>query len=236
MIHSGSRNLGVRIADHYQDIAYEKAKEKRKAQQEEIIKHWKEVDPTRIHEELQKVTALVEKSLATLEGKDLTNYLDDMKEAQDYAAANRFAIAEEILGKTIEGRFFWFDTVHNYIDLDVSPPILRKGAVSAKLDEVFVVPLNMRDGSLVCLGKGNKDWNESAPHGAGRVMARGVAKRSITMEEFEESMEGIYTTSVNESTIDEAPMAYKPMDLIKDAIGDTAEVAMVLKPIYNFKK
>ena len=152
---------------------------------------------------------------------------------QKYAVLNRKAIVDEIISRMDIDIEEQFTTIHNYIDLD--DMILRKGAISAKKDQKILIPINMRDGSLICIGKGNKDWNYSAPHGAGRVMSRREAKRQVSLEEFKESMKGIYTTSVNKSTIDEAPMAYKPIDEIINSIQDTAEILEIIKPIYNFK-
>ncbi len=156
-----------------------------------------------------------------------------MKIAQEYAVWNRRAIASEIIkqmGLTISEEF---TTIHNYIDTENF--ILRKGAISAQLGERVLIPLNMRDGSLICAGRGNPDWNFSAPHGAGRIMSRGEAKRSFTLTEFKASMKGVYTTSVSQSTIDECPMVYKPMDEIIRNIQDTVEILDIIKPIYNFK-
>jgi tRNA-splicing ligase RtcB len=157
-----------------------------------------------------------------------------MKIVQDYAFINRTAIANVILNEYgLERQVDEHSTIHNYIDLDKM--ILRKGAVSAAKGETVVIPMNMRDGVLLCRGKGNPDWNYSAPHGAGRLMSRSKAKEAVTLEEFKESMEGIYTTSVDQSTLDESPMAYKPMQEIIDNIGDTVDVLKVLRPVYNFK-
>ena len=163
-------------------------------------------------------------------------YLHDMRICQAFATKNRTEIANIILGKMFGKSvydFSFFETVHNYIDLDSN--IVRKGSVSAKDGEKFLIPINMRDGSLICIGKGNDDWNNSAPHGAGRLFSRSGAKEKITLEEFQKSMEGIYSTSVTSSTIDESPMAYKSMDDILRFITPTAEVVKLIKPVYNFK-
>lgn len=150
-----------------------------------------------------------------------------------YVKANRRRIAEIIMAKmnlhTVES----FETIHNYIDCDSM--ILRKGAISAKKDEKVLIPMNMRDGSLICIGKGNPDWNYSAPHGAGRIMSRGQAKREVAMDDYQKSMEGIFSTSVNPSTIDESPFAYKPMEELMANIEDTVTIIDVIKPVYNFK-
>jgi len=205
-IHSGSRHLGKQVAEYYQNLAYEKLKSK---------------------------SVSIKKYLAYLEGQDFNDYLNDMAIVQKYAVLNRKAIVDEIINRMEIDIEEQFTTIHNYIDLD--DMILRKGAISAKKDQKILIPINMRDGSLICIGKGNKDWNYSAPHGAGRVMSRREAKRQVSLEEFKKSMKGIYTTSVNRSTIDEAPMAYKPINEIIDSIQDTAEILEIIKPIYNFK-
>jgi RNA-splicing ligase RtcB len=176
-----------------------------------------------------------QKDLCYLTGTDRNNYLHDMKICQEYAVENRNTIASLILErfdakmKDLDN----FTTVHNYINFD--DDIMRKGAVSAQENERLIIPMNMRDGALICVGKGNADWNFSAPHGAGRIMSRGQAKREINLDDYEESMEGIYTTCVNQGTLDESPMAYKPMDEIIANIGDTVEIVDIIKPIYNFK-
>lgn len=169
-----------------------------------------------------------------LEGQGFNNYIRDMKLVQRYACCNRFAIADDILRYAgIHSAGGFFETVHNYIDTENM--ILRKGSVSAAEGERLIIPINMRDGSLLCIGKGNEDWNCSAPHGAGRLFSRGEAKRTFSVEEFQKQMEGIYTTSVSQSTLDECPMAYKSMDSILSNIGPTADVVAIIKPIYNFK-
>jgi RNA-splicing ligase RtcB len=183
---------------------------------------------------IEKETAS-QKDLCYLKGVDKDNYLHDMKICQEYAVENRKRIAFLILehfGAKLENQDN-FTTIHNYINFD--DDIMRKGAVSAQKYETLIIPMNMRDGSLICVGKGNADWNFSAPHGAGRIMSRGEAKRSINLEDYKESMEGIYTTCVNQGTLDESPMAYKPMQEIIDNIGDTVEIVDIVKPIYNFK-
>lgn len=179
----------------------------------------------------------IDKDLAYLEGEDFFNYLHDMIIVQKYASLNRLTIAFSILKKM---RLFYyeyetFETIHNYIEITASKPILRKGAVSANFPQKLIIPINMRDGSLLCYGKGNEDWLNSAPHGAGRLMSRKKAMETISIDDFKKSMENIYTTSVCETTIDEAPMVYKPMQEIMECIKDTVMVAKILKPIYNFK-
>lgn len=176
----------------------------------------------------------IPKELCYLEGSWFKDYLNDMSIAQEYAKLNRQTIKEIILDLMTLEEVESFDTIHNYIDIERR--ILRKGAISAQSKEKVLIPMNMRDGSLICYGKGNPDWNSSAPHGAGRVLSRSQAKAKLDLGEFEKTMDGIYSTSVGQSTIDEAPMAYKPMDEILRNIGDeTVFVTDIIKPIYNFK-
>lgn len=156
-----------------------------------------------------------------------------MEIVQEFAVYNRKAMIDEIIKKLDLNTSNQFTTTHNYIDMEEM--ILRKGAVSAQKLEKLIIPINMSDGSLICIGKGNKDWNCSAPHGAGRLMSRSKAKEMVTLKEYEKSMEGIFTTSVNQSTLDESPMAYKPMQEIIDNIQDTVDILNIIKPIYNFK-
>jgi len=171
--------------------------------------------------------------LAYLEGQALEDYLHDMAIVQQYADLNRKAMVRELEKRMKLKVLDQFSTVHNYIDLDSM--ILRKGAISARNGEQVLIPMNMRDGSLICVGKGNEDWNFSAPHGAGRIMSRTAAKESITLTQFEKSMEGIFSSTVNRSTLDEAPFAYKPMEEIIANIGDTVDIVKTIKPLYNFK-
>lgn len=209
VIHSGSRHLGTEVCDYYQKLATEKCAAKN--------------DPTPTN-------------MTYLEGSDMDDYLNDMRIAQHFAALNHKAMIHAIMvGLRLNETDIdeQFRTMHNYIDLDNM--ILRKGAVSAQLGEKLIIPMNMRDGSLICIGKGNPDWNYSAPHGAGRILTRAQAKIKLTMEDFHKSMDGIYTTCVSTGTLDEAPMVYKPMDEILSHIGDTVTVENVIKPIYNFK-
>lgn len=170
--------------------------------------------------------------LAYLEGKNRDGYIHDMKIAQRYAKFNRHNIAKTICREMNWQTFEIIETVHNYLGDD---NIIRKSAISANLGEKVVIPMNMRDGTIIAVGKGNKDWNCSAPHGAGRSMSRAKAKKDLKLDDFKKSMSGIYTSCVSENTIDEAPMAYKNSDKIIDSIGDTVEILKKLKPIYNFK-
>lgn len=236
VIHSGSRYLGVAVATYYQNEAYRLLSKKfNKDAQTEVIERLKAEGRVQdIQAELGKLTALsVPKDFAYCEGELFEQYIHDMRITQDYAYWNRKAMLGEIClnaGLTYSDTF---TTIHNYIDMDYM--ILRKGAVSAQAGEKLIIPINMRDGSLICTGKGNTDWNCSAPHGAGRLMSRSAAKENITLAEFEDSMQGIYTTSVGTSTLDESPMAYKSINDILDNIGDTVTVNEIIKPVYNFK-
>ena len=206
VVHSGSRNIGKQVCEYYQNAAAAN---------------------------LGRTGKGADRVLAYLEGPPLDDYLHDMAIIQRYADLNRKAIVKELekhLKLKINDRF---TTIHNYIDLDMM--ILRKGAISARAGERVLIPMNMRDGSLICAGKGNADWNYSAPHGAGRIMSRTAAKEKITLTQYEKAMQGIYTTTVNRSTIDEAPFAYKPMEEIVANIGDTVDVIKTVKPLYNYK-
>lgn len=237
VIHSGSRHLGVEVASYYQNIAFEQLTDKRKEIQQIIQQYKSEGREQEIQtaiEQFKKENHLeIPKTLCYLEGDAFEDYIHDMKIVQRFAMLNRKAMMKELikgLKLKVEEEF---STIHNYIDTEKM--ILRKGAVSAKEGEKLLIPINMRDGSLICIGKGNKDWNESAPHGAGRLMSRSEAKQSFTVSEFKKQMKGIYTTSVNIETLDECPMAYKSMQDIIENISDTVEIRKIIKPIYNFK-
>ena len=236
VIHSGSRNLGKQVAEYYQNLAIEKLSSNLEEQKALIAKLKAEGRQSEIEAELKKLKRpVINKALAYVDGKDFEDYIHDMEITQNFAYWNRKAMAQVILKEmkikvTLEDEF---TTVHNYIDTDSK--ILRKGAVSAQAGEILLIPINMRDGSLLCRGKGNADWNYSAPHGAGRLMSRSVAKESFTVNEFKKQMAGIYTTSVGQSTLDECPMAYKGIDDIVNNIGDTVDILDILKPIYNYK-
>ena len=238
VIHSGSRHLGLEVANYYQEEAYKRLNGSSKRDIDALIVKMKaEGREKQIQTEIAKLKNTkftdVPKHLAYCEGELFEQYIHDMKLVQEFAMLNRKAMMDEIIkgmGLHIDEEF---TTIHNYIDTDAM--ILRKGAVSAKAGETLLIPINMRDGSLICIGKGNTDWNCSAPHGAGRLMSRSEAKNTFTVSEFKKQMKGIYTTSVNSSTLDECPMAYKTMDDIVNNIGDTVEINKVIKPIYNFK-
>jgi RNA-splicing ligase RtcB len=239
VIHSGSRYFGKQIAEYYQELAYQELLRKRlntKSIVDDLKSQGREKEIESALKILKLTTVKINKDLAYLEGDSFNDYLNDIDVAQEYAIANRYAIAEEILshsGIAIGCVDYTFTSVHNYIDLDNMT--LRKGAISAQDGEKLIIPINMRDGSLICVGKGNPDWNFSAPHGAGRIMSRSEAKKKISMDEYKKSMDGIYTTSVVESTLDEAPMAYKNKEDIINNIGDAVDIECIIKPIYNFK-
>ena len=238
VIHSGSRHLGVETARYYQNEAYRRLNKSSDKEVQELIERLRsEGRHKEIQSELKKLkntkTTDVPKHLAYCEGELFEQYIHDMKIVQEFALLNRKAMMDELIkgmGLHVTDRF---STIHNYIDTENM--ILRKGAVSAQKGETLLIPINMRDGSLICTGKGNEDWNCSAPHGAGRLMSRSKAKESFTVSEFKKQMDGIYTTSVNSQTLDECPMAYKSMEDIIDNIGDTVEINDIIKPIYNFK-
>lgn len=234
VIHSGSRHLGKVIAEHYQDRAYNELSSI-VGEQEEIIKKLKaEGRQAEIQEALQAMKRpKIQKDLAYLEGQGFKDYMNDMKIAQHYALLNRKAMVDEIIARMGWEIADGFTTIHNYIDMENM--ILRKGAISAQEGERVIIPINMRDGSIIAIGKGNPDWNFSGPHGAGRLMSRSKAKENVDMEEFKESMKDVWTTSVNESTLDESPMAYKPIEEIVDNIGDSVDIQHIMKPLYNFK-
>ena len=234
VIHSGSRYLGKQVADYYQDAAVKQRKQASKSVQDLIAQLKAQGRQKEIQAALKRIPASkVEKNLAWLEDELLEQYLHDMAIVQRYADINRKTMAANILRASRLTEADSFTTIHNYID--IKNGILRKGAISARAGELILIPINMRDGSLLCTGKGNADWNFSAPHGAGRLMSRSRAKETIALADFEKSMEGIYSSTVGRSTIDEAPMAYKPMDEIIENIQDTVTIDAVLKPVYNFK-
>lgn len=254
VIHTGSRNLGKQVADYYQNLAIElcSGKEEMFKRKEEIIKTYKEQGRKseiqkalkEIEEEYKQNKPELPNELCYLTGKYREMYLHDMKICQEYASLNRLQIAKEILMNYFQLTFVpeieyppvmndRFETIHNYISFEDN--IVRKGAIRANKGERVIIPINMRDGSIIAVGKGNKDWNNSAPHGAGRLMSRRKAKETFNLEEFKKSMSDIYSTSVVDETIDEAPFVYKPMQEIIDNIQDTVEIEKIIKPIYNFK-
>ncbi len=244
VIHSGSRNLGKQVAELYQALAVDldKGIGEYLESREELIKTYKEQGRrAEIQSALKELynkkynegPMTMPEDLCYLSGKYLEDYLHDVEICQRFAKRNREKMAEILLEKTGLAAGESFHTIHNYIDTDEM--ILRKGSIAAHKGEKVLIPINMRDGSVLAVGKGNPEWNYSAPHGAGRLMSRNAAKRNLSMEEYKEAMKGVYTSSVCESTLDEAPMAYKSLEDIIDVIKESVEIIDVMKPIYNFK-
>jgi len=246
IIHTGSRNLGTQVAQYYQDLAYEllSGKDRYYDARDHLIAEYKSTGrrheiQTALKDLATKFTLMepaIPKSLCYLTGKYKQQYLHDMQICQQYATLNRKTIANIILEKyfaTTLSDTTHFETIHNYIDLDHN--IIRKGAISAQLGETVLIPLNMRDGSLICVGKGNPDWNYSAPHGAGRLYSRTTAFKKFQLDEFIEQTKDVYSTSITEKTIDESPMAYKDKSAIIDHITPTVDIIKYITPIYNFK-
>ena len=241
IIHSGSRNLGHQVARYYQKLAVElnQGREDGLRQREEIIRTFKEQGRhSEIEQALKKIKAGpidpdLPDDLCFLHGSWLDDYLHDVEICQAFARRNREIMAEIILEMTGMTGTDGFHTIHNYIDTDEM--ILRKGAIAAHKGEKVLIPINMRDGSVLALGKGNEEWNFSAPHGAGRIMSRSRAKTELDLDEYRNVMDGIYTTCVNESTLDEAPMAYKSLSDIIDVIRDSVDIIETMRPVYNFK-
>ena len=241
VIHSGSRNLGKQVAEFYQRLAIElnKGKEEYFAKRDALIAEYKAAGRrNEIQDALKALKweareATIPEDLCFVYGQYLEDYLHDVEICQRFARRSRELMAEIILQRLGIEAVDAFHTIHNYIDTDEM--ILRKGAIAAHEGEKVLIPINMRDGSVLAIGKGNPDWNYSAPHGAGRIMSRTAAKENLDLDEYRREMEGIYTTSVNEATLDEAPMAYKSLSDIIDVISESVDVIEVLKPIYNFK-
>ena len=243
IIHTGSRNLGKQVAEHYQHLAIEimQGKDELYAKQEQLIAEYKaqgrrnEIQSAikELHRKFNPNPLGIPKELCYLTGKYREDYLHDMEICQRFAVLNRNAIASALIDEMGWNSLGAFETIHNYIEFGSN--MVRKGAISAKAGEKLLIPINMRDGCIIGRGKGNEDWNCSAPHGAGRIMSRSKAKEVVSLAEFEDSMKGIYTTSVGQSTIDESPMVYKPMEEIVKNIADTVEILSIIKPVYNFK-
>ncbi|MBR2974261.1 MAG: RtcB family protein [Clostridia bacterium] len=238
VVHSGSRHLGIEVADYYQEQGRKALWGGAQYQIKQLIDKLKAEG--RFAEIQQSIDELKHEheialpdELAYVEGQLFDDYIHDMKIVQQFATLNRKAIMDVIVVGMRFDVVDQFTTIHNYIDTDAM--ILRKGSVSAKAGEKLLIPINMRDGSLICIGKGNPDWNFSAPHGAGRLMSRGAAHARLSMEEYQQQMKGIYSTCVNKATLDESPMAYKPMDEIVLQIQPTAQIVARIKPVYNFK-
>lgn len=243
VIHTGSRNLGQQVCKHYQKLAVDQCNKhsadiKREINSaiEQLKAEGRQKESSRVISEIKAKYGRIDKvpaDLCYLTGELRDDYLHDMKICQEFARRNREEIARRIFRHIKWSGKWGFHTIHNYIDF--TDNIIRKGAIRCKQDEMVIIPLNMRDGSILAIGKGNEDWNFSGPHGAGRLMSRSAAKESISMKDFKDSMKGIYTTSVNKNTLDESPMAYKNANEIVEAVKDTVEVIEVIKPIYNFK-
>ncbi|MBQ3446402.1 MAG: RtcB family protein [Synergistaceae bacterium] len=241
IIHTGSRNLGKQVAGYYQKLAVDldRGKGEYLKKRDDLIAGYKAKGKRReIQGALQAMTppsnaGTMPEDLCYLTGEYLADYIHDVKICQEFARRNREKIAEVLLSRTGLTAYDSFHTVHNYIDTDRM--ILRKGAISAQLGERVLIPINMRDGSILAVGRGNPEWNYSAPHGAGRLMSRSTAKESLSMDDYREAMSGVYTTSVSEFTLDESPMAYKPLEAIIDVIAGTVDIVSVMKPVYNFK-
>lgn len=241
IIHTGSRNLGKQVAEIYQQLAVDlnKGKETYFQERDEIIKTYKEqgrrneIQAALNQIAWEKRAATIPEDLCHLYGTYFEDYLHDVEICQRFAKRNRELIAEILMDRAGLKGTDSFHTIHNYIDVDEM--ILRKGAIAAHKGEKVLIPINMRDGSVLAIGKGNPEWNYSAPHGAGRVMSRTKAKRELNMEEYKAAMSGVYTTSVNEATLDEAPMVYKRLEDIIDVIRESVDVIDVMKPVYNFK-
>jgi RNA-splicing ligase RtcB len=236
VIHTGSRNLGQQVCRYYQAMAVADCNEC-KVDVEKVIAELKaegrQKEIAKTIAELKAARKSVPEDLCYLEGAHREAYLHDMKICQEYAIKNREEIARRILEFFGVEPLNCFHTVHNYIDFEDN--IIRKGAIRCNKGEKVIIPLNMRDGSIIGIGKGNEDWNCSGPHGAGRLMSRSKARQAISMDDFKSAMEGIFTTSVNESTLDESPMAYKDASEIIELVKDTIDIVEVVRPIYNFK-
>ena len=240
VVHSGSRNLGKQVCEIYQNKAIKHCsfEKEMKEEREKIIKTLKEQDKkTEISKALEELKEKYQdktklpKDLCYIEGQDREDYLHDMRICQKWATQNRDNMVR-IIADYLGGYLIKHETRHNYIGDD---NIVRKGSISAYKDEMVLIPMNMRDGCLIAKGKGNEDWNNSAPHGAGRIMSRMEARNKLKLEDYKKSMVNVFTTSVSNETIDEAPMVYKPMQEIIDCIKDTVEIIDIIKPIYNFK-
>ena len=238
VVHSGSRHLGLEVANYYQNQAYEilngSSDSDRQNLIDELKKQGKDSEIQKALSDLKNVKRTnIPKQLAYVSGQLFEQYIHDMKIVQEFAMYNRQAMMDEIVKGMGVHAIQQFTTIHNYIDIDNM--ILRKGAVSARIGERLIIPINMRDGSLICIGKGNDDWNQSAPHGAGRLMSRSQAKETFTVSEFKKQMNGVFTTSINKDTLDECPMAYKGMEDIVNNVAATVDIESIIKPIYNFK-
>ena len=245
VVHSGSRNLGLQVAKHYQQTAIglhrENVRERFNREREDMIRTYKEQGRGKeIPAALKEIASRERRAggdtpedLCWLYGQDFEDYMHDVRICQEFARRSRELMAEILLERAGMAGGEAFHTIHNYIDTEEM--ILRKGAIAAHKGEKVLIPINMRDGSVLAVGKGSPEWNYSAPHGAGRVLSRSAAKKQLSLEEYQESMKGVYTTSVNLNTIDESPMAYKSLEDIIGVIGGTVDIIDVMRPVYNFK-
>ncbi len=239
IIHSGSRNLGLQVAKHYQRLAVEECKNAAKEERERVTAELSaQKRPEDIPDAIAKINAKhahktkIPAELCYLEGVSMERYLHDLALCQVFASENRRKMAEEILKFLRVYKYTSFETVHNFIDKD---GMIRKGAIPAHEGQKVLIPMNMRDGCIIAVGKGNEDWNFSAPHGAGRLCRRSEARELFTVEEYEMEMKGIYSSTVGASTLDESPMVYKPMEEIVRLISPTVKIIKIIRPIYNFK-
>ncbi len=239
VIHSGSRNLGLQVAKLYQRLAVDACKNAAKSEKERVHKALlKEKRIAEIPDALSKISEKYSARSKTpaeycyFEGDECDDYMHDMRICQEFAAKNRRKIADDIMKYLSVYKAEFFETFHNYIDENM---VVRKGAIAASKGQRVIIPMNMKDGCIIARGKGNPDWNFSAPHGAGRLVSRGEAKELFTLDEYKLEMQGVYTSSATLSTIDESPMAYKPMNEIVSLISPTVEIERIIKPIYNFK-
>ena len=241
VIHTGSRNLGKQVAEYYQNLAVElhQGKEEYFQKKDALIAEYKaagrrkEIEGALKELHWKNKALLIPEDLCWLYGSWMEDYLYDVEICQEFARRNRELISEILLERTGLSAGESFHTIHNYID--TKEMILRKGAIAAHRGEKVLIPINMRDGSVLAVGRGNPEWNDSAPHGAGRILSRSKAKESLKLEDYRKAMEGIYTTSVSLETLDEAPFAYKSMEDILPVIRETVDVIAVMKPVYNFK-
>ena len=244
IIHTGSRNLGTQVAENYQTMAdlicnHDYLQYLRKTK--EVISKYKalgrekeiERELLRLKNDMLISNNYIPFELAYLTDEYKDDYLNDMKICQSFAILNRYTIASAIAGEMGFSIDDYFESIHNYISINEG--IIRKGAISAKSGERVIIPMNMRDGCIIGIGKGNNEWNQSAPHGAGRLLSRSEARKQINLDDYIKSMQNVYTTSVNKYTIDESPFAYKPMDEITEKIGPSVEIKRIIKPVYNYK-
>ncbi len=239
VIHSGSRNLGLQVAKIYARLAVDKCKNCAEDARKQVIAEYNKLGrPDLIPDAIAAVNrdyafrSKIPSEMCYLDGTDMDDYLHDLAICTQFASLNRMRMLEEIADFLKVRRYSSFETMHNYLGED---KILRKGAIAAHKGQRVIIPMNMRDGCFLAVGKGNEDWNESAPHGAGRICKRSEAKELFSVEEFRETMKGVYSSTVNESTLDESPMVYKPAEEIARLIAPTVEIERVIRPVYNFK-